>query len=124
MHAIWVTLQISDWRRDHTWKPGQERCDDEEGPETYLAQRYLDAPYLVGGKKFDLRIYVLVTSYAPLRVFLYRCGWLQLTEARHQEVWHDVHRRLPSDVWFLVGICWLIKELLQPDTLCQDEPLP
>jgi hypothetical protein len=34
--------------------------------------RYVDSPYLVGGKKFDLRIYALVTCYSPLRVFLYR----------------------------------------------------
>lgn len=37
-----------------------------------LARRYLEAPYLVGGKKFDLRIYALVTSYNPLRIFLHR----------------------------------------------------
>lgn len=165
--------QISDWRRDYSWKPGQEPQPDEDGPETYLAQRwargcclgangrtheaacsdsaasaarstslrrpangltaklqaqgrlplcpamaaelsylhagaryagaqtsspkpphgtrlplpptaathtlvphrYLEAPYLVGGKKFDLRIYALVTSYSPLRIFLHR--WAQ-----------------------------------------------
>jgi hypothetical protein len=33
----------------------------------------VDTPYLVGGKKFDLRIYALVTSYNPLRIYLYRC---------------------------------------------------
>lgn len=42
-------MQISDWRRDHTWRPNThgEKEEDDSGPETYLAQRYVDAPYLV-----------------------------------------------------------------------------
>ena len=43
--------------------------------EIYVISRYIDNPLLIGGKKFDLRIYVLVTSYRPIKAYLYDQGF-------------------------------------------------
>ncbi|KAI9103831.1 tubulin-tyrosine ligase family-domain-containing protein [Phlyctochytrium arcticum] len=68
--------QISGWRKDVR---GNVRGEGEEGPEAYIVQRYIENPCLIGGKKFDIRIYVLVTSYYPLTVYLHRSGFCRFS---------------------------------------------
>ncbi len=41
---------------------------------TFLVDRYIANPLLIGGLKFDLRIYVAVTSFYPLRVYVFEDG--------------------------------------------------
>ena len=69
--------QISDWRKDHNWKK------DAPQAETYVVQRYVDRPYLIGGKKFDLRVYALVTSFTPLVVWIHRTGFARFSNTRY-----------------------------------------
>lgn len=39
-----------------------------------VVQRYIQNPMTIDGFKFDLRIYVCVTNYDPLRVYIYEDG--------------------------------------------------
>ena len=42
--------------------------------EEMIVQKYISKPYLINGHKFDLRLYVLITSLEPLIVYLYGDG--------------------------------------------------
>ncbi|XP_043349926.1 tubulin polyglutamylase TTLL13-like isoform X8 [Dermochelys coriacea] len=53
--------------------------------EHLICQQYISKPFLINGFKFDLRIYVLVTSCDPLKIFVYEEGLARFATMRYIE---------------------------------------
>uniref|UniRef100_A0A8C5WQ55 Tubulin tyrosine ligase like 13 n=1 Tax=Laticauda laticaudata TaxID=8630 RepID=A0A8C5WQ55_LATLA len=53
--------------------------------EHMICQQYVTKPFLIDGFKFDMRIYVLVTSCDPLKIFVYEEGLARFATMRYIE---------------------------------------
>lgn len=60
--------------------------------EHFVAQKYIDDPFLLDGLKFDLRIYVLLFGVAPMRIFLYQEGLVRLATENYVQP-NDINAR-------------------------------
>ena len=56
-----------------------------DGPnfDNYVVQPFLNNPFLVQDKKFDLRTYVLMTSALPLRLYIYKEGLVRFASIKY-----------------------------------------
>ena len=58
--------------------------------EQVVLQRYMKNPLLLNGFKFDLRIYILVTSFNPLEAFVYKEGFARISTQPFSLSPHDM----------------------------------
>jgi hypothetical protein len=61
--------------------------------ECVIVQRYIERPLLLDGYKFDLRLYVCVTSMNPLEAFIYREGFTRLSTEPYSTDPRDMSNR-------------------------------
>ncbi|XP_072408936.1 tubulin polyglutamylase ttll6-like isoform X2 [Chiloscyllium punctatum] len=54
-----------------------------------ICQQYISKPFLIDGFKFDLRIYVLVTSCDPFRIYIYKEGLARFATSKYNEPSHS-----------------------------------
>lgn len=50
-----------------------------------IVQRYIEKPLLIHGNKFDLRLYVVVTSINPMRIFLHTDGLARFASVQYSD---------------------------------------
>lgn len=49
----------------------------------YVVSQYISNPHLIDGFKYDLRIYVVVTCFEPLKIFLFREGLVRFATQKY-----------------------------------------
>lgn len=76
--------EFEDWMKNKDWTPKEVQRSNEPTdiglvPEIWIVQKYISNPYLLQGRKFDIRMYVLVMSFSPLTVWIARDGFARIS---------------------------------------------
>lgn len=66
--------------------------------ESLVVSRYIPNPLLINGLKFDIRLYVLVTSVEPLRIYIYNEGLVRFASETYnlQSVKSNIYAHLTN----------------------------
>ena len=79
---LWIVkpTQLFGGRGVHLFKSLEE---ENKNHTHYIISKYLGNPHLINGKKYDMRIYVLITGFQPLRVYLYNEGLIRIAAEKY-----------------------------------------
>lgn len=71
--VLWIVKPVasSRGRGIHVVSSKESKAPQKSGT---IVQYYISRPFLITGRKFDIRLYALVTSVSPLRIYLHTSG--------------------------------------------------
>ena len=86
------------------------------GEEQWVAQKYIERPLVVLNRKFDIRQYVLVTSWNPLTIWFYNTSYLRFCGVHFSADLTDKFAHLSNNrsVVFLADRCALYLRCCMP----------
>ena len=83
-----IDREASAWKNMYIMKPNAASCgkgirvigkkQNVNKRQGCIVSKYVSKPHLLRGYKYDLRLYVLVTSFDPLKIYLFRDGLVRL----------------------------------------------
>lgn len=76
-NSLWIA-KLSTGKRAMGIKLITSVGDIPRGKDEYIAQRYISDPLLLGGKKFHIRLYLVITNLQPLRAIVHQEGLVLL----------------------------------------------
>jgi tubulin polyglutamylase TTLL4 len=59
----------------------------------YLVSKYLSNPHLLRGYKYDLRIYIIVTSFEPMKAYFFQDGLVRLATQQYSTAKGNLKKR-------------------------------
>lgn len=68
------------------------------GSTCWVLQKYIENPMIILGRKFDIRQWVVVTSWNPLKIFMYDECYVRFSPKEYDDSkLHDVHSHLTNN---------------------------
>lgn len=62
-------------------------------PRKSLVAKYISNPHLINGRKYDLRLYVLITGFSPMKIYLYEEGLVRFASEEYNLRDESIHNK-------------------------------